>query len=300
MAELGALDAFLQAAETRSFTEAGRRIGVSSSAVGRSIARLEQEMGARLFHRSTRAITLTAEGELLLQHCYRIFAELDAAKQALGQAAGTPRGRLKISLPQLGIHLMDVLVAFQLAYPGVELELDFGDRIVNVIEEGFDVVLRIGAVEDSRLTMRKLPGYRHHLVASPGYMAARGLPKHPTDLTGHSCLRYRYPTSGKLAPWPLKWNDEVVSVDVPQSAVANTLDAIMMTSEAGLGIASLPDFIVDAALAEGRLVEVLAGCLEDTRDMFILWPSARQPLPKVSALVNFMVAQMGRPAGNPS
>ncbi|WP_297835433.1 LysR family transcriptional regulator [Pseudomonas sp.] len=292
MDHFGALSAFVRTAETRSFTEAGRRVGVSSSAVGKAVARLEADLGVRLFHRSTRAITLTAEGELFLERCNRIFSEFEVAKRELTQAAGKPQGKLRLGLPQLGMRLMPHLIAFQQAFPEVELELEFSDRLVNVIEEGFDAVMRIGDVEDSRLVMRKLNGYSHRLVASPHYLSTRGVPTRPSDLCTHSCLRYRYPTSGKLDPWPLVSRGRQVSVDLPHSATANAIEPLLAMAQAGQGIACLPDFFVEDLVAEGKLVPVLERYVRDHRTFSILWPSSRQPLPKIKAFVEFMTARL--------
>ncbi|WKN19779.1 LysR family transcriptional regulator [Azotobacter vinelandii] len=289
----GALEAFVQAAETRSFTEAGRRLGVSSSAIGRSVARLEEDLDVRLFHRSTRAITLTAEGELFLERCYRIFSELDVAKNELSQAAGKPQGRLRVGLPQLGAHLMRHLIEFQQRFPEIELELDFSDRLVNVIEEGFDAVMRIGDLDDSRLTIRRLDGYRHRLVAAPAYLSRHGTPTHPTELTDHACLRYRYPSTGKLAPWPLLARGRPLYLELPQSAVTNTVDSLLDMAEAGLGIALLPDFIVEDAVASGRLAVILNKHVRDHRSFCILWPSSRHTSPKIKAFVDFMASRLG-------
>lgn len=291
MDHFGALGAFVRTAETRSFTEAGRRVGVSSSAVGKAVARLEAELGVRLFHRSTRAITLTAEGELFLERCRRIFAEFEVARRELTQAAGKPQGKLRIGLPQLGMSLMPHLIAFQQTYGEVELELEFSDRLVNVIEEGFDAVIRIGELQDSRLTLRRLSGYSHRLVASPRYLDHKGTPTHPSELGAHSCLRYRYPTSGKLDPWPLVV-EEGSGVDVSATATANAIEPLLAMALAGSGIACLPDFYVESAVAEGLLVPVLERYVRDHRTVGILWPSSRQSLPKISAFVEFMVARM--------
>lgn len=291
--QFGALEAFVQAAETRSFTEAGRRLGISSSAIGRSVASLESDLGVRLFHRSTRAIALTAEGGVFLDHCYRIFGELDAARQALTQVEGKPQGKLRVSLPQLAVHLTDHFVAFRKQFPEVALDLDFSDRIVNVIEEGFDAVVRIGDLGDSRLTMRALRGYGHLLVASPAYLEQFGCPARPAELTVHACLRYRYPSSGKLAAWPLVARGKVLSIDLPETVVTNSLDPLLTMAEAGIGIASLPDFMVAASVSSGRLVPVLEGSLHDQRSLCILWPSGRQPSPRIRAFVDFMTARLG-------
>lgn len=292
MNQLGALSAFVHAADARSFTEAGRRLGVSSSAIGKAVTRLEERLGVRLFHRSTRAITLTAEGALFLERCHRIFAELEVAERELTQAAGNPQGKLRISLPQLGMCLTPHLIAFQQAYSAVELELDFSDRLVNVIEEGFDAVMRIGEVQDSRLMMRRLNGFSHRLVATPDYLEHRGTPTVPADLAAHACLHYRYPSSGKLDAWPLFVDDKYLNLDLPQTAVTNAVDPLLAMAEAGQGIACLPDFIVAEAIEQQRLVPLLDSYIQDRRTLSILWPSSRQPLPKIKAFVDFIAARL--------
>jgi DNA-binding transcriptional LysR family regulator len=290
----GALGAFVHSAETRSFTEAGRRLGVSSSAVGKAVVRLEEELGVRLFHRSTRAITLTAEGAQFLDRCQRILSEFDAARAELTHAQAAPKGRLRIALPQMATQLMPHLLAFQISFPEIELELNFSDQLVNVIDEGYDAVLRIGEVDDSRLTMRSLHGYQHRLVAAPAYLKRRGTPKHPEELTLHACLRYRYPTSGKLHSWPLVDKGRPIAIELPQSAIANTIEPLQAMAEAGLGIVLLPDFIAADAVVDGRLEIVLERYVSDHRNVCLLWPSSRQSLPKIKAFVEFMAERIGR------
>jgi DNA-binding transcriptional LysR family regulator len=293
MDHFGALGTFVLAAQTLSFTEAGRRSGLSASAVGKAVARLETDLGIRLFHRSTRAITLTAEGSLFLERCHRIFAEYEVARTELTLAAGKPQGKLRVGLPLLGANLMPHLIDFQHMYPDVELDLEFSDRLVNVIEEGFDVVMRIGDVEDSRLAMRKLNGYSHRLLGSPEYFAKRGVPTRPGHLSAHACLRYRYPSSGKLDPWPLVDDPGEGAVNVPRSATANAIEPLLAMAQAGLGIACLPDFLVKEAVAAGRLIPVLEAYIRDYRTFSILWPWSRQPLPKIKAFVDSMAKRLG-------
>lgn len=285
----GALTAFVQSAETRSFTDAGRRLGLSSSAVGKAVVRLEEELGARLFHRSTRAITLTAEGDRFLVRCQRILEEFDTARAEVRQAQAAPRGKLRIGLPEVGMRLMPHLLVFQQRFPDIELELNFSDQLVNVIDEGYDAVIRIGEVDDSRLTTRALEGYRHLLVAAPSYLARRGTPSHPADLATHACLRYRYPSSGKLDPWPLFVDGAAFEVNLPQSSIANAITPLMDMAETGAGIALLPDCIAAGAIAAGRLVSVLEPFVQDHRKVCLLWPASRQSLPKIKAFVDFMV-----------
>jgi DNA-binding transcriptional LysR family regulator len=165
MDSLGSLNAFVQAAKARSFTVAGRQLGVSSSAIGKAVARMEERLGVRLFHRSTRSITLTAEGALFLERCRRIFSEIEAAELELSQTHEAPRGALRVSLPLVGMLMMPTLVAFMRAYPEIILDLDFSDRVVDVIGEGFDAVVRFAEIGDSRLMSRALGTYRRRLVA---------------------------------------------------------------------------------------------------------------------------------------
>src|SRR3984893_17189931 len=203
MDSLASLNAFVRAAEARSFTVAGRQLGVSSSAIGKAVARMEERLRVRLLHRSTRSITLTAEGALFLEHCRRIFSEIEAAEIELSQTHEAPRGTLRVSLPLIGILMMPTLVAFMRAYPEIMLDLDFSDRVVDVIEEGFDAVVRFAEIGDSRLMSRALGIYRRRLVAAPAYLAAKGVPLIPDDLKGHACLHHKFPTSRKLEQWPL-------------------------------------------------------------------------------------------------
>ncbi len=179
MDSLGAVAMFVQVAETRSFTDAGRILGVSASAVGKSIARMEERLLVRLFHRSTRSVTLTAEGALFLERCRRVLSEMEAAEAELADAVGAPRGRLRISVPQLLGLMMPAFDGFMEKYPDIELDIHLSDRMVDVIEDGFDAVIRTGEQHDSRLVSKKLGTCGHLLVGSPGYFKERGIPRTP-------------------------------------------------------------------------------------------------------------------------
>ncbi|MGB1764236.1 LysR family transcriptional regulator [Alloalcanivorax xenomutans] len=289
MESLNGIAFFVQAAETRSFTEAGRILGVSSSAVGKSVSRLEQRLGVRLLHRSTRSITLTTEGALFLERCRRILCEVEAAELELSETRQAPRGRLRISLPLVGMLIMPALTAFMRRYPAIELDVDFSDRLVNVIEEGFDVVMRTGEPTDSRLMSRPLGNYRLQLVASPDYLAAHGTPGVPADLASHACLQHKFPSTGKLEPWPLQRAERAPEWELPVTMVCNTSAALMDVALAGLGIACLPDFMVRQAIERGELVAVLDDCVEHQGTFRLLWPSSKQLAPKLRVFIDFMV-----------
>lgn len=290
MDSLGSLNVFVRAAETRSFTVAGRQLGVSSSAIGKTVARMEERLGVRLFHRSTRSIALTAEGALFLERCRRIFSEINAAEVELSKTRGAPRGTLRVGLPLVGTLMMPTLVAFMRAFPEITLDLDFSDRVVDVIEEGFDAVLRFAEVGDSRLMSRTLGTYRRRLVASPAYLVARGVPRTPHDLKAHACLFHRFPTGGKFERWPLA--ADVMESELPRTAVASTLEPLICMAEQGLGIAFLPDFAIRRQFRDGSLVTVLEDCTDRSGPLRILWPSSRHLTPKLRVFVDFLAANL--------
>ncbi|MFJ1299340.1 LysR family transcriptional regulator [Pseudomonadota bacterium AL_CKDN230030165-1A_HGKHYDSX7] len=292
MDSLNGFMVFVQVAEARSFVGAGRALGVSASAVGKSVARLEEKLGVRLFHRSTRSVSLTAEGTLFLERSRRILAEIEAAEHELSQRAAAPRGRLRVSLPLVSSLVLPVLGDFMRTYPEIELDLDFTDRIVDVIDEGFDAVVRAGHPSDSRLSARKLGEYRSVLVASPDYLERRGMPRTPADLADHSCLQFRYSTSGKLEPWPTVGTAAGTELTLPTTMIANNLETRVCFAQRGLGIAFLPDFSVAHLLADGKLRAVLPDAVSWTGVFYVLWPASKHPSPKVRALVDHLCAHV--------
>lgn len=297
MDSLSSLSVFVQVAETRSFTVAGRVLGVSSSAVGKSIARMEERLGVRLFHRSTRSITLTSEGSLFLERSRRILAEVEAAEQELTDASATPRGKLRISLPQVRGLLMPVLSDFMRAYPDIELDVDFSDRMVDVIEEGFDAVIRTGKPEDSRLMARHLGYYQLVLVGTPGYFVQHGTPQQPQDLSNHACLRHKFCTTGKLENWPLRHISGAAEPTLRTPLVSTTIESLKHVVHEGLGIACLPDYMVNEAVREGRLQRVLDDYLEHCGSFWLLWPSSRHASAKLRVFIDHMYAGLF-PVGN--
>jgi DNA-binding transcriptional LysR family regulator len=288
MDNLSSMSVFMHAAETRSFTKAGNQLGVSSSAIGKTIARLEERLGVRLFHRSTRSITLTQEGELYLESCRRIFTEIELAEQELALTKRTPSGRLRVSLPMLGMLLMPAISRFAAKYPQVNLDLDFSDKLVNVIEDGFDVVIRTGDVLDSRLTARALGTFSLRLVASPAYLAKAGTPKHPQDLLTHACLHHKFPTIGKLERWPLMLGEGETELNLPTTTVTSAVEPLINLAENDLGITCVPDFAIREQIAEGTLVSVLESFIDHTGWFRAVWPSSRYLSPKVRIFVDFM------------
>ncbi|AVF34196.1 LysR substrate-binding domain-containing protein [Rahnella sikkimica] len=284
MERMNGMEVFVHVAQTRSFIATGRVKGISSSAVSKSISRLEERLGVRLFQRSTRSVRLTSEGEVFLERCRRIFGEIQAAEDELSAMTEFPRGRLRIGLPLAGGLMLPMISDFMARYPEIELDLDFSDRLTDVIEESMDIVIRGGELSDSRLISRRLGSFRLCIVGSSDYFSRKGVPQRPEDLTAHACLQYRFPNSGKLAHWPVTSG----GFAIPSTLICSSLEALLFMVKAGRGIACLPDYSVKEALAKGELKTVLINAVEQTTTFHILWPSTRQMTPKVRVFVDYM------------
>lgn len=281
---LAALRAFVTAADARSFKSAGQGLGVSSSAIGKSIAKLESQLSTTLFHRTTRTISLTEAGGLLLVRARRMLSELQAAEAELAEVSGGPRGRLRVGLPLSGSLLTGALATFVAEHPEVELDLDYSDRLVDVIDEGFDVVIRTGDTGDSRLLHKTLGRFAWRLVASPAYVTKHGRPMTHHDLADHVCLRQKF-SSGRIAPWVFR---SAPGFEVPVSLAASVIDPLLDLTRAGAGIAMLPDFLVREALADGSFLPILDGEMGHTGVLTMLWPCSRFRVPKVRAFVDWI------------
>lgn len=289
MESLNGMAFFVQAAETRSFSEAARILGVSASAVGKSVSRLEERLGVRLLHRSTRSITVTAEGALFLERCRRILCEVEAAELELSETRQAPQGRLRVSLPLITGLVMPALTDFMSRYPAIELDVDFSNRLVDVIEDGFDVVVRTGEPADSRLMSRPLGNYRLQLVAAPAYLARCGIPRTPQDLVRHRCLRHKFPSTGKLEPWPLRVPEGQKEGEFPVAMTCNSSAPLLDVVKAGLGIACLPDFMVREDIEQGRVQPVLDTYVVHQGTFRLLWPSSKHLSPKLRVFIDYMV-----------
>jgi len=292
MESLNAIGVFVAAAEARSFVGAGRALGISASAVSKSIARLEARFGVRLFHRSTRSITLTAQGTQFVERCRRVLAELEAAGEELSQTLSLPQGPLRIGLPMIAKPFLAMLAQFQALYPTIQLDLEFNDRLADVIAEGFDAVIRSGALKDSGLSTRPLGGYRMLIVGAPDYLARHGTPRCPEDLYAHRCIHFRFPTSGKLQAWMLRRGEQVLDLELPRSMICNSVEGRMDLALQSQGLTYAADFVVHDALADGRLVEVLGDHTWEGGQFNLLWPSGRQVPPKLRVFIEFIVEHM--------
>lgn len=295
MDRLAALEAFAKVAETQSFSEAARRLRQSKSAVSRHVAALEADLGARLFHRTTRSLTLTEAGRGYFARASRILADLEEADASVSQLQAAPRGHLRVNAPMsFGfLHLAPALGDFLALYPEVELDVTLTDRFIDLIDEGVDVAVRIGTLTDSSLVARRLAAIRRVLCASPDYLARRGVPQTPDDLKGHDCLsntnitvtrewRFIHPDDGK--PWP---------VEVKGRMSANSGDMLRVAALRGHGFVHLPTFIVGEDLKAGTLVSVLEPYISQDLTLNAVYPTARHLSPKVRAFVDFLGQRFG-------
>ncbi|WP_346826123.1 LysR family transcriptional regulator [Serratia inhibens] len=287
MESLNAMALFVQVATSGSFVAAARQRGLSPSAVSKGIARLEARLQVRLLNRSTRSVTLTAEGARFFERSQAILTQVQAVEDELAQSNILPRGRLRISLPAEST-MTPLLAGFLSDYPEVSLEMEFTDRFVDVVGEGFDLVIRAGQPADSRLIARRLTPLRSLLVAAPDYLERAGVPQHPEDLVHHACLHYRSSNSGKLEIWQLRGFDPADFPRLPVTMVCNNIEARVCFARQGLGLAWLPDYFVRADIAAGALVSVLDDYAIRAEALWLLWPAGPYLPPKVRALVDYL------------
>lgn len=293
MDKLSGLLAFVKTAELGSFVAAGRALALSASAVGKAVAKLEQELGVRLLQRSTRRMQLTPEGRLFNERCRRILDELDDAQALLSQVKDLPRGSLCISAPIVGHHfLMPLIPDFLARYPEVDLDINFTDRSLDLIDEGIDVAIRSGDQPDSGLVFRPIQRFRLLLCASPAYLERQGMPLIVDDLTRHAAIRFRHPGSGKLLAWPLLASASDFEPRTRTVVACNNIEAVLDATLRGVGIACLPDFLVRDALADGRLRSVLEDHIGAHRQFRAMWPSSRHLSPKVRVFVDFLAERL--------
>lgn len=286
--DIGTLETFVAVVDSRSFSRAAEKLATTAGAVSRRITALEERLGLRLLNRTTRRLNLTEAGEQYYRDVSAILQALTEAEDRISHLGESPTGTLRVAAPlSFGVRaLAPLLAGFSAHYPGLRLVLDLDDRMVDLVATGADVALRIGPLSDSGLVARRIGEVRRVLCASPAYLEARGEPRSPAELVGHACLHYS--NVGIKEEWTLigPQGDEVVQVDGP--LCANNGDVLCEAAVGGMGIASLPDFIVAGELTAGRLRPVLAAYCTRPLPVSALWPSRQYVPAKVKALVEFL------------
>jgi len=278
---------FGQVAAHESFAGAARELGISPSAVSKQIRLLEDRLGVKLLQRTTRRVTLTQAGRLYLERAQRILAEVDELEVTVRGLHSEPRGTLRVSAPQdFGrLYLCEAVGAFAAEYPHLRIEFEMTDRKVDVVEEGFDVAIRVAKPAISTLVMRRLGRCERVLCASPAYLAAYGVPATPTALSSHNCIEYDYAESNS---WTFRGDGRAQAVAATGRLRANSAWTLRSLVLAGQGIALLPRFLVYEDLAEGRLTSVLEDVLDADLEVMALLPPGRHIAAKARAFVDFI------------
>jgi DNA-binding transcriptional LysR family regulator len=284
-----AMQTFARVVEDGSFAKAADRLGISTSACSRYVAELEAHLDVRLLNRTTRRLSLTESGQAFYERCVQVLADLAEAEQAASMSAARPRGTLRLTCGiSFGVrHVARLVGTFVARHPAVRFDMQLSDRFVDLVEEGFDLALRIGESPAQNLIARKLGETRLIPCAAPLYLRERGAPQTPADLARHACLTYEY------LPLRSTWrfrdpNGAEHTVRVEGPVHANNGDLLVAAAVEGIGIAMEPDFIVAADLAAGRLVRVLAEYAPAPAGIYAVYPSRRHLSAKVRAFVDFL------------
>lgn len=295
---LSGVGTFAAVVETGNFARAGDMLGLTPSGISRAIARLETQIGVRLFDRTPRAVTLTDEGRRFYTQVTPLLAGLDeAAAEAAGTTAAV-RGRLRLNAdPSFArLILAPRLPDFLARYPALSLEIIVRDRLGDLVAEGFDVAVRFGEPEPSRLIARKLLETRIVACAAPAYLARRGTPRHPRDLENHECLMFRDPSTGRPFDWEFHKGGEIVEVKTEGRLVFNDLPTKLVACIAGLGVTQAVEFGLEDFVARGELVQVLPDWAEERYPLYAYYLSRHLPPAKVRAFLDFVVGAL---AANP-
>jgi DNA-binding transcriptional LysR family regulator len=281
---------FVRVAEARGFTAAARRLGISTAAVSKSVARLENRLGVKLFNRTTRSISLTDDGEMFYRRCRDILSDLESAEAAVTRASVSPRGKLRVHSPiGLGRHIvMPSLSALTQRYPDLTIDVDLSDRTPDLAEEGIDAALRVGAPADSRLIARPLARSTFVTCASPAYLAARGAPRTPADLNGHNCLAYVVPQTGRYHEWEFMHEGRRCVYTPAGTLNVNNAEALLDAVIDGAGIARVASFVAARAVLDGRLQLVLADCVAPGPVIHLVYLQNRHLSPRVRVFADMM------------
>ena len=292
--DLGAILAFVKAAELRSFTQASRALGITPSGIGKSIARLEASLGVRLLHRTTRRIGLTDDGAVFFEQCRKILDDLEAARRLMSNRGATPRGRLRVSIPiTIGKRfVIPELTRFVAAHPDVELDVSLSDRRVNLVEDGVDVAIRIGHLADSSLVAKPIGQQQVVTIASTAYLAAGGIAS-LGDLALRRCFSFRLPSTGRQRAWTFRLDERAVEWRPRSFLTLDDSEALVAAARAGLGVTQVPSYMAYDALASGELVEVLPHLRPRPDPIHAVFASRHNMPARTRAFVDFVTSLRG-------
>lgn len=283
------MEVFVRVAQQGSFSAAANQLGMSKSTVSKHISALEERLGVRLLNRTTRRLSLTEYGEVYRDHCLRILHEVADADENMERFTAEPRGRLKVNAPMSfgTLHLAPLLPGFLQTYPKVDVDLSLNDRRVDLIDEGFDLAVRIGALDDSNLIARKLGSSGFVCAASPSYLKKRRTPEVPEDLKSHNCLRYTL--SKNFHEWRFERDGEVRNVTVTGRISGNNGDVLRQAAIMGEGVIYQPRFLMDDSLSAERLQPLLTDWQTPNIDIFAVYPESRHVSAKLRVFIDYLV-----------
>ncbi|SDG50985.1 DNA-binding transcriptional regulator, LysR family [Celeribacter baekdonensis] len=287
---LTGLIAFARAGSLGSYSAAARSLSVSPSAVSKSVRRLEDQLGVSLFTRTTRSLTLTTEGQDLHQRALRLIEAAEDIEQAATSLRAEPSGRLRVAAPlPLGIHVVaPALAAFRRQHPKVTIDLRLSDQIVNLVDQGIDVAIRIGDLADSQLMSRKLASQKLCCFASPEYLAERGHPQTPSDLVAHDTVALRFQSSGQLLRWPFQCGSRIVEIIPDAVMTMDASDALVSVLLSGAGIGMTSTLLAHPHVERGELLPVLEALAVDRSNITAIWPKSRSGNPTVRSFLDFL------------
>jgi LysR family transcriptional regulator, regulator for bpeEF and oprC len=293
MQDLRTLSIFVRVAERRSFVRAAADLGITQSGVSNAISRLEDQLGVRLLARTTRRVSLTDDGAAFFERCRQSLAELEEAELVLKETRLKPTGRLRVDMPvSFGrLKVVPLLGPFQAQYPDLKLVISFTDRYVDLVEEGIDVSVRFGVLQDSSLMARRLTQTQFRVVGAPDYLAKHGRPRTPDDLAGHNCLAFTLRDTRLARDWRFA-RDGVESTLAPQGNMSFSDGAALCDAAcAGYGLAQIHGYYIDNAVTAGKLEPVLEKFRPAIDPIWLVYPQTRHLSPKVRAFIDFMTAR---------
>ena len=290
MDKLNAISVFCKVIETQSFTQAANQQNISVAMASKLVSQLEEHLKTRLLQRTTRKIVPTEAGMLYYQRCPAILLDLSEADSSISNMATSLQGNLLISVPRdFGLlYISPNLPKFIELHPNLHVEIEFEDKRVDLVAEGYDLALRIGYMQDSSLVARKISSSPMHFVASPSYLEARGTPLTPDDLEYHQGLLYK--SSLNQVHWQSTKANQIQRYKIQSKVVSNNGMALLEMTKAGLGISNSPSFFVKDALASGELVEILSEYKQKPLDIYVVYPNRRHLPAKVRAFIEFLAS----------
>lgn len=279
--------AFAGTARHGSFAAAARELGTAPSTLAKAVARLEAALAVRLFHRTTRQVTLTPDGERLFHRCERVLAEIDELHSDAAGTRAAPQGTLKVDLPVTygKRFVMPLLAQLQQRHPALSLDIRLSDKLSDIVRNATDLAVRIGTLRDSTLVARRIDHQELVLCASPAYLQARGTPRRIEQLSEHAAIVFRLPSTGRERPWQLRQRGQPVELSPRPAVCIGETDGLATAALLGCGLVQVPDYIVQDEIDGGRLVEVLPSCRPQPMPIHLVYPAGRLVPARVRAAI---------------